>query len=101
MDCTIHRVQSDKNRQSAREVDFVVDRGKRFEKRFELYEAKWTEHPDASDTKQLAHVIEVLGAKQVLSAQIVCPTPNRYPIRENIEAVGVADLVDEPAGHAS
>lgn len=75
-------------RDRTKEVDFLLDRGGRFE----LFEAKWTEHPDARDASQLAHVGALLGEKNVLARSIVCRAPNRYPLSGGIEAVSVADL---------
>ena len=75
-------------RDRTKEVDFVLDRGGRFE----LLEAKWTEHPDARDASQLAHVAALLGEKNVLARSIVCRAANRYPVSPGIEAMSVADL---------
>jgi predicted AAA+ superfamily ATPase len=75
-------------RDRTKEVDFLIDRGGRFE----LLEAKWTEHPDARDASQLAHVAKSLGEKNVLARSIVCRAPNRYPLSQGIEALSVEDL---------
>lgn len=75
-------------RDRTKEVDFLIDRGGRFE----LLEAKWTEHPDARDASQLAHVAKLLGERNALAQSIVCRAPNRYPVSQGIEAVSVADL---------
>jgi predicted AAA+ superfamily ATPase len=77
-------------RDRTREVDFLFDRGGRFE----LLEAKWTEHPDARDASQLAYVAKLLGEQNVLARSIVCRTPNRYPLSQGIEAISVGDLAE-------
>lgn len=50
------------------EVDFVINRGGRFE----LMEAKWAREPTARDAVNLLKVEERLGAKYVLSKQVLC-----------------------------
>jgi predicted AAA+ superfamily ATPase len=75
-------------RDRTREVDFLIDRGGRFE----LFETKWTEIPDSRDAIQLQHVAEALGDGNVLSRHVVCRTPNRHPIERAVEAIDVHDL---------
>jgi uncharacterized protein len=48
-------------RDRTREVDFVVDAGGRLE----LFEAKWTELPDAGDTVNLEFVRNAVGKSKV------------------------------------
>jgi len=72
----------------SKEVDFLIDRGGRFE----LYDAKWTEHPDAGDIANLIHVEKRLGAKNVIKQQIVSRTPNTYPISKSSKAVPVHEI---------
>lgn len=75
-------------RDRTKEVDFVIHRGGRFE----LYDAKWTEHPDRRDAAVLGRVAAELPARSVLRRAIVCRTPNRYPLGDGAEAVPVTEL---------
>lgn len=75
-------------RDRTREVDFLVDKGGRVE----LYEAKWTEQPSASDTTNLAFVRDVIGARHVSRAAIVCRAKHDHPITADFGAV-TADSV--------
>jgi predicted AAA+ superfamily ATPase len=75
-------------RDRTREVDFVVDVGGRLE----LFEAKWTELPAASDAVNLDFVRKVVGKARVTSGSIVCRTPNRFPLDGGFRALPVGDL---------
>jgi uncharacterized protein len=91
-------------RDRAREVDFVVDAGGRFE----LFEAKWTEIPDRHDAGALAFLRDALDthprsdagdarnpgpqARLVKRACVVARTPNSFPLREEIRAIPVCEL---------
>lgn len=75
-------------RDRTREVDFLVDAGGRVE----LFEAKWTELPDSSDTINLAFVRRTIGATSVSRASVVCRTPNAYPLADGFDAIAVLDL---------
>jgi predicted AAA+ superfamily ATPase len=75
-------------RDRTREVDFLVHRGGRFD----LYEAKWTEHPDARDAASLARVAGELGARNVTRRAIVCRSQHAYPVGDGIEAVPLGAL---------
>jgi hypothetical protein len=75
-------------RDRSKEVDFVIHRGGRFE----LYDAKWTEHPDARDAAVLERVVAELPKGSVLRSALVCRTPNSYPVRGSIEALPVTAL---------
>lgn len=72
----------------SKEVDFLIDRGGRFE----LYDARWTERPDMGDIANLVHVEKQLGAKNVVKQQIVSRTPNAYPISKSSKAVPVHEI---------
>lgn len=65
-------------RDRTREVDFLADAGGRFE----LFEAKWTELPSASDAVNLGFVRSVIGEDRVTGGGIVCRAPNRYPLAD-------------------
>ena len=60
----------------AREVDFVIHHGGRFE----LYEAKWNEHPGRGDAAAIAFFAEHLGSSNILRTAVICRTPNPYPL---------------------
>jgi predicted AAA+ superfamily ATPase len=75
-------------RDKTREVDFVVDAGGRLE----LFEAKWTELPTASDMAQMAVVTEVVGQKRVTRRAVVCRAANAFPLGEGVRALPVDGL---------
>jgi predicted AAA+ superfamily ATPase len=74
-------------RDRTREVDFMVDRGGRFE----LIEAKFTELPASSDIANLNFLREHLGERRVLRCSVACRTPNSFPLREKTWAESPAD----------
>lgn len=75
-------------RDRTREVDFVVDVGGRME----LFEAKWAEVPDASDTVNLEFVREASGKSRVASGAVVSRTPNSFMFNNRFHALPVTDL---------
>jgi predicted AAA+ superfamily ATPase len=75
-------------RDRTREVDFVVDAGGRLE----LFEAKWTELPDSSDTVNLDYVRNGSGKSRVASGAVVCRTPNSFPLPNGFRAIPVTEL---------
>jgi predicted AAA+ superfamily ATPase len=75
-------------RDRTREVDFMADVGGRLE----LFEAKWTEIPDAGDTANLEFVRRELGKSKVASAAVVARTPNTFPLPNGFRAVPVTEL---------
>lgn len=66
----------------SKEVDFVLDHGGRLE----LFEAKWTEHPDSSDTAGIAHFVRIIGSSDIIRAAVISRTPIEYPINELVSA---------------
>jgi predicted AAA+ superfamily ATPase len=70
-------------RDRAKEVDFLIHRGGRFE----LAEAKWTELPTDRDSAALRRLIEELGEKAVTRAAIVCRCRNQFPLPGSIQAI--------------
>jgi predicted AAA+ superfamily ATPase len=75
-------------RDRTREVDFVSDvAGK-----LELFEAKWSELPSASDTANLAFARNAIGKGRVTSASIVCRAPNGYPLGNGFRALPLIEL---------
>lgn len=75
-------------RDRTREVDFVVDVGGRLE----LFEAKWTELPDASDTVNLNFVRDVVGKSHVTAGAIISRTPNGFPLSSGFRALPVTEI---------
>ena len=75
-------------RDRTREVDFVVDAGGRLE----LFEAKWTELPDASDTVNLNFVRSVVGKSRVTAGAVVSRTPNGFPLSNGFRALPVTEI---------
>jgi hypothetical protein len=75
-------------RDRTREVDFVVDAGGRLE----LFEAKWTEMPDAGDTANLDFVRNIVGKSRIASGSVVCRTPHSYPLANGFTALPATEL---------
>jgi hypothetical protein len=75
-------------RDRSREVDFLVDAGGRLE----LFEAKWTEVPDAGDTINLNYVRNAADKAHVDSGAVVCRTPHSFPLPNGFRAVPVSEL---------
>ena len=66
----------------------VVDVGGRLE----LFEAKWTELPDAGDTVNLNFVRSVIGKSRVTAGAVVSRTPNSFPLPGGFRALPVTEL---------
>ena len=75
-------------RDRTREVDFVCDSGGRLE----LFEAKWTELPTASDATNLQFVRETVGRTRIAGGSVVCRTPNSFPMANGVRALSARDL---------
>ncbi len=75
-------------RDRTREVDFVAEVGGRLE----LFEAKWTELPTASDAVNLEHVRKVVGTSQIKAGAIVCRAPHGFPLANGLRALPASDL---------
>src|SRR6202789_1044047 len=75
-------------RDRSREVDFVIDSGGRLE----LFEAKWTELPDAGDTVNLDFVRNVVGTSRVMGGAVVARPPNAFPFSNGFRAIPVIEL---------
>jgi predicted AAA+ superfamily ATPase len=75
-------------RDRTREVDFVVDVGGRLE----LFEAKWTELPDAGDTANLAFVRNLLGQANVTAGSVIARPLNSFPFSNGLRAIPVTEL---------
>jgi uncharacterized protein len=76
-------------RDRTREVDFVAEAGGRLE----LFEAKWTELPTATDAVNLAFVREAIGNTRVAGGAVVCRAHNGFPLANGFRVLPVADLV--------
>ena len=75
-------------RDRTREVDFVVDAGGRLE----LFEAKWTELPDAGDTVNLEFVRNAVGKSKVSAGAVVLAYTEQLSAFEWISS----DISDRP-----
>lgn len=75
-------------RDRTREVDFVVDAGGKLE----LFEAKWTEIPDAGDAVNLEFVRNLVGRSRVTGGGVVSRALNGFPFSNGFRAVPVPDL---------
>jgi len=62
------------------EIDYVIDQAQTYTP----IEIKWTDKPNLSDAKHLKKFIDEYNVKQ---AYVVCRTPHRYKIAENILAL--------------
>lgn len=74
-------------RDRTREVDFVVD----IAGQLELFEAKWTEVPAASDAVNLEFVRNTLS-KRHITGGVVSRAPNPFPITPTFQALPVTEL---------
>lgn len=78
-------------RDRSREVDFLIHRGGRFE----ISDAKWSTAPTNRDAEGLLHLRKALGADRILSSQLICRTPEAFPVGPGVRAVGVLDPLFE------
>lgn len=62
------------------EIDYVIDQAQTYIP----IEVKWTDRPNLSDAKHIKKFIEEYNVKQ---AYIICRTPHRYKIADNIIAL--------------
>ena len=70
-------------RDRGKEIDFLRHRGGMYD----LIEVKWSEHPSPEDLRAFADFEAITGKKRILSRTLICRTPNRFPLREDILAV--------------
>lgn len=75
-------------RDRTREVDFLRHRAGRFD----LADAKWTEHPDGRDASTLARVSELLPEGSVDRMALLCRAANPYPLEPGIEALPAGEV---------
>ncbi len=57
-----------------------------------MFEAKWTELPDAADLVNLRLAREALGRAQIRTAAVVCRARNGFPLEDGCQAVPVEEL---------
>lgn len=74
-------------RDRSKEADFLLHKAGRFE----LMDAKLSEHPERKDAERLSRVAAELPPGTVKRQALICRARNSYPIREKIEAVPVAE----------
>lgn len=74
-------------RDRTKEADFLIHRAGKFE----ILDAKWSEHPNARDAAVLGKVIAEFPAGSVRRAAVVCRTGNAYPVVDKIQAVPVTE----------
>lgn len=75
-------------RDRTKEADFLFHKAGRFE----LYDAKWGENPDAKDASRLERVLDELPPGSVKRAGLICRTRNAYPIRKPIQALPITEV---------
>ncbi len=63
-------------RDRTKEVDFLVHKAGKFE----LLDAKWSEHPNAKEAHVLASVAATLPEHSIKRMALICRTPNAYPL---------------------
>jgi uncharacterized protein len=79
-------------RDRTREVDFVVDAGGRLE----IFDAKWTELPAASDAVNLEFVRRITKRPR-MTGGIICRARNGYPLTGPFRVLPVHELQPPPA----
>jgi predicted AAA+ superfamily ATPase len=75
-------------RDRTREIDFVVEG----DKGVELYEAKWTELPTASDLVNLAFFRETAQRVRIARGAVVCRAQHAFPLAKGFSAVPATDV---------
>jgi len=75
-------------RDRTREVDFVADSAGRLE----LFEAKWSEAPDAGDTVNLAFLRNLIGKSHYAGGSVLCRAAHSYPLGDGFRAVPAAEI---------
>ena len=70
-------------RDRTNEADFLFHRGGRFD----LADAKWTEHPGDRDTLMLLRVSNLLPKASVRRRAIICRCNNPYPLQSGVRAL--------------
>jgi len=86
--CALHSANLLKKADRTREVDFVIDIGGKLE----LYEAKWTELPSASDAVNLDFVRNIIGKARITTGAVISRTPNGFPLPNSFRAMPLTVL---------
>lgn len=74
-------------RDRTKEGDFLLHKAGRFE----LLDAKFAEHPVGKDAEKLMRVAAEFPSGSIKRQALICRTPNRYPVRDNLEAVPIGE----------
>jgi len=77
-------------RDRTKEADFLFNRGGRFD----LADAKWTEHPATHDVDPLRRIAAELPAGAVDRCLVICRTAQSYPLSSSAVAVPLYDIPD-------
>jgi predicted AAA+ superfamily ATPase len=75
-------------RDRTREVDFITD----VAGRLELFEAKWSEVPDAADTANLAFMRNAIGKTRFANGAVICRAAHGYPLGDGFKALPLEEL---------
>lgn len=75
-------------RDRTREVDFVAEAAGRLE----LFEAKWSEAPDAGDTVNLAFLRKLIGKSHYAGGSVLCRATHSYPLGDGFRAVPAGEI---------
>ena len=78
-------------RDRTKEVDFLFHRGGRYD----LADAKWTEHPEARQADNLRRVAKELPADKVDRCAVVCRADQGYPVSPSVVAMPLHELPDD------
>jgi hypothetical protein len=84
-------------RDRGKEVDFLVHRGGLYE----IFEVKWSEHPEARDLAGFQAVEDSVGPGRVERKTVICRAPNVYPLAGGVRAVPLEELVGAGGATAS
>jgi predicted AAA+ superfamily ATPase len=75
-------------RDRTKEADFLIHRAGRFD----LLDAKWSEHPDAREAAVLGKVAAELPSGSVKRKALVSRARNAYPLGDSVEVVPVEEV---------
>lgn len=78
-------------RDRTKETDFLFHRGGRFE----LADAKWTEHPDSRDADNLRRIAAELPPRTVDRCAVICRSVHSYPLSPTAMAIPLHELPKE------
>ena len=78
-------------RDRTKEADFLFHHGGRFD----LADAKWTEHPEARDADTLRRVAAELPARSIGQCVVICRAPHGYPLSPVAKAVPLHEILGE------